>query len=210
MVKVKICGVTNYDDALLVTNLGADFIGFNFWPESPRKVSVNGARDIMEKLPPFITAAGVFVDEDPSVLERTAKKSGIKIVQLHGKETPDYCKKVKDATGCRLIKAFRIEGEGSLLALSEYRDSADYFLLDAYVEGVPGGTGESFNWDAAARAADFGKQIFLAGGLTPDNVGEAIEKACPFAVDVASGVERLPRRKDYDKMSAFIRHARGL
>ena len=210
MVKVKFCGVTNYDDALLVTNLGADYIGFNFYPESPRKISANGARDIIEKLPPFITSVGVFVDEDVSAVEKNIKKTNIKIVQLHGKETPDYCRSVKEKTGCPVIKVFHIEGEGSLVDLADYKDTVDYFLLDACVEGVPGGTGETFNWDAAAHAADFGKHIFLAGGLTPENVGNAIEKVAPFAVDVASGVERLPRRKDYEKMSAFIRHARGL
>jgi len=210
MVKAKICGVTNYDDALLVANLGSDFIGFNFYKDSPRKVSDKMAKEIISKMPPFVSAVGVFVDEAQDVIVKIAKKTGLKYIQLHGNETPEFCKAVAIAASLPVIKAFRISDEKSVEAIAAYKDSADYFLLDAYVPGEPGGTGEIFNWDLALKAKEIGKPIFLAGGLTPENVTEAILKVMPFAVDVASGVERLQRRKDYDKMNKFIRAARGL
>jgi phosphoribosylanthranilate isomerase len=210
MVKVKICGVTNFDDALLVANLGSDFIGFNFWPESPRKVSVKNAREMALKMPPFVSPVGVFVNELSEEVVKTAKKAGLKYIQLHGSETPEYCKAVKEAAGLPVIKAFRVSDEKSLESIPAYLDAIDYLLLDAFVEGEPGGTGQTFNWDTAVKAKELGKPVILAGGLTPENVTEAILKVAPFAVDVASGVERLQRRKDYDKMNKFIRAARGL
>jgi len=210
MTKVKICGVTNLEDALIVTNVGADFIGFNFWPQSPRKISERNCKEIVLKLPPFITPVGVFVDEDIEQLKKIAKKCSLKAVQLHGSETPDYCQKVSSETSLPVIKAFRIENEGSIEAIRPFLEAVNYLLLDAFVPGEPGGTGEVFNWDIALKAKDFNKPFFLAGGLTPENIGEAISKVAPFAVDVASGVERLPRRKDYDKVNKFVRTARGL
>lgn len=211
MVKVKICGVTNYDDALLVANLGAEYIGFNFYKDSPRKVSVKMAKDVIAKMPPFVQSVGVFVDEELAEVVKTAKKCGLKLVQLHGQESPEYCWDAAAQTGCGIIKAFRIADEKSLEALPFYQDSVSYFLLDAYVAGEPGGTGEVFNWELAVKAKELvSKPVFLAGGLTPENIADAIEKVQPFAVDAASGVERLPKRKDYDKMKTFIRRARGL
>jgi phosphoribosylanthranilate isomerase len=210
MIKVKICGVTNYDDALLVTNLGAEYIGFNFFKDSPRKVSVKMVKDVSAKLPPFVSAVGVFVDEDPAELVKTAKKCGLKALQLHGSESPEYCKDIAAKTGLPVIKAFRMQDENTIEQMKPYVEAVNYFLLDAYVPGVPGGTAETFNWDLAVKAKELGKPVFLAGGLTPDNVGDAVLKVQPFAVDACSGIERLPRRKDYDKMNQFIRHARGL
>ena len=210
MVKVKICGVTNYDDALLVANLGSDFIVFNFYKESPRKISVKLAKEITLKMPPFVSTVGVFVDELQEEVVKTAKKVGLKYIQLHGSETPEYCKAVSQDTGIPVIKAFRVSDEQSIESMAPYVDSVNYFLLDAYVPGEAGGTGEVFNWDLAVKAGEIGKPIILAGGLTPENVSEAIKKVMPFGVDVASGVERLQRRKDYDKMSKFIRSSRGL
>jgi phosphoribosylanthranilate isomerase len=210
MVKVKICGITNYDDALLVANLGSDFIGFNFYKDSPRKISVKLAKEIISKMPPFVSTVGVFVDEMQEEVVKTAKKAGLKYIQLHGNETPEYCKTVSAAASLPIIKAFRIADEKSLESIPPYADSVNYFLLDAYVPGEPGGTGEVFNWELALKAKEMGKPVFLAGGLTPENVTDAILKVMPFAVDVASGVERLQRRKDYDKMNKFIRAARGL
>ena len=210
MVKTKICGVTNYDDALLIANLGSDFIGFNFYKDSPRKISVKLAKEIIAKMPTFVSAVGVFVDEMQEEVVKTAKKTGLKYIQLHGSETPEYCKAVSVATALPIIKAFRISDEKSLEVIATYADGVNYFLLDAYAPDEPGGTGEVFNWDLALKAKEMGKSVFLAGGLTPENVTEAIKKVLPFAVDVASGVERLQRRKDYDKMNKFIRAARGL
>lgn len=210
MAKIKICGVTNVDDAMLVTNIGAEFIGLNLFKDSPRKISPAMAKEILSKLPPFISSVGVFVDEDLQALVKTAKKLGFKHLQLHGSETPDYCKQVFEQTQIPVIKAFRIKDESSLEQIPQYKDIVKYILLDAHVEGEPGGTGATFNWDLAAKARDMGIPMFLAGGLTPENVEEAVEKVLPFAVDVASGVERLQRRKDYDKMKAFVRAARGI
>jgi phosphoribosylanthranilate isomerase len=210
MTKVKICGVTNIEDALLVTNLGAEFIGFNLFKDSPRKVAVNTARDIISKLPPFITPVGVFVDEELETAAKTAKKCDFKLVQLHGRETPDYCRQLFKLTAMPVIKAFRVKDESVLQEIPAYKELVKYILLDAYVPGEPGGTGETFNWDIALKAADIGIPAFLAGGLTPENVESAIEKVHPFGVDVCSGVERLQRRKDFDRMKAFIRNVRGL
>jgi phosphoribosylanthranilate isomerase len=210
MVKVKICGVTNYDDALLAANLGADFIGLNFYKDSPRKVSVKNAKEIVSKMPPFVAVAGVFVDEPLEELVKTAKKVPLKYIQLHGSETPEYCAQAAQSSGLPVIKAFRISDEKSLEEIPKYSESASFFLLDAFVPGEQGGTGEVFNWDLAVKAKEYGKPVFLAGGLTPENLTEAILKVQPFAVDAASGVERLERRKDYDKLNKFIRAARGL
>ncbi|MFC1501717.1 phosphoribosylanthranilate isomerase [Elusimicrobiota bacterium] len=210
MAKVKICGVTIYDDAMLVTNIGAEYVGFNFYKESPRKISSKNAKDIISKLPPFITPVGVFVNEDKEVLKKTAKKCGIKMLQLHGDESPEYCLEAASETSLPVIKAFRIKDESSLEQINAYKDVVNYFLLDTYVPGEPGGTGEVFNWDLAVKVKELNKPIFLAGGLNPDNVASAIEKVQPYAVDVSSGVERLTRRKDFDKVSKFVRGARGL
>ena len=210
MAKIKICGITNEEDASLAMSLGADYLGFNFCKDSARRVSPKMVDEVMGKLPPFIVPVGVFVDEDLKEIGKLVRRSGIKMVQLHGSESPDACKAIKDATGLRVMKAFRVADESIVATIQSYVDVVDYILLDAYVEGEHGGTGTTFNWDIAVKIKDLGKPMFLAGGLTPDNVGEAVEKVNPFAVDTASGVERLPRRKDYDKMKAFIRAAKGL
>ena len=210
--KIKICGVTNVADANLVASLGADYLGLNFYKESPRKVSVKMAKDVAAMLPPFTIPVGVFVDEVIEELVKTVKKSGVKMVQLHGSESPEYCRLVKEKTALPVIKAFRVVDESAIDNILSYSDSCDYYLFDAYVEGQPGGTGEVFNWDLVTTMKLKGlvKPFFLAGGLTPENVEQAIEKVEPFAVDVASGVERLPSRKDFDKMKVFVRNARGL
>ncbi|MCB4790623.1 MAG: phosphoribosylanthranilate isomerase [Elusimicrobia bacterium] len=207
--KVKICGVTYLKDAVLVASLGADYIGLNFCKASPRKVSVKMAKDILAKMPPFITSVAVFVDEDITEAAKILKKCGFKMIQLHGSESVEYCSNIKAQTNLPVIKAFRIADENSLNEIAAYKDCADYFLLDAHVPGVAGGTGETFNWDFALKAKELGKPVFLAGGLAPDNVLAAIQKVDPFCVDTASGVERLPTKKDYDKMKDFIRKGHG-
>jgi phosphoribosylanthranilate isomerase len=168
------------------------------------------AKDVIASLPPFVIPVGVFVDEDIQVLAKTAKKCALKVIQLHGTETPEYCAQAAALTSLPVIKAVRMQNEESLSLLSQYAGSVSYFLLDTFVEGQEGGTGQAFNWDLAVKAKDAGKPFFLAGGLTPENVAEAVEKVLPFGVDVCSGVERLQRRKDFDKMKLFIRRARGL
>ncbi|MGA2090562.1 MAG: phosphoribosylanthranilate isomerase [Endomicrobiales bacterium] len=210
MVKVKMCGVTNFADALLVTNAGADYIGFNFVKESPRKISDKLAKTIIAQLPSFVSAVGVFSNEDPLIVAKYVKKCGLKMVQLHGEETPDYCRDIRTKTGVPVIKVFRLENEQSLDALTAYVDAVEYFLLDSFVADVAGGTGVVGNWDLAVKVREMGRPVILAGGLTPENVAEAVKKVMPFAVDVASGVERLPRRKDYDRVNQFMRKARGI
>ena len=211
-VKVKICGVANVEDANLVASLGADYIGLNFCKESPRKISLKMARDIIAKLPPFTLPVAVFAEEPLTDLVKFLAKTGFEAVQLHGSETPEYCKEVKEKANIKVIKAFRIMDENSIAPMVLYQDIVDYFLLDAFVEGQAGGTGEVFNWDLVTtmRVKGINKPFFLAGGLTPENVEQAIEKVEPFGVDVSSGVERLPKKKDFDKMKSFIRNARGL
>lgn len=200
MIRIKICGITNLDDALLAAGLGADALGFIFYPPSPRAVAPDAARDIIAQLPPLVTTVGVFVDEDPATVKDLAAKAGLDWIQLHGKETPEYCRYLDR----RVIKAFRVRGEHTLQELAAYRSAAQAFLLDTYKKDQPGGTGETFDWDLAREAGKYGP-IILAGGLTPGNVTRAVAAARPRAVDVASGVESRPGKKDPEKLRAFFR-----
>ncbi len=199
MVRVKICGITNSGDALLAAELGAHALGFIFYKKSPRSVTPDKARRIIGQLPPFVATVGVFVDEDAAAVREIASLAGLDWVQLHGRESPDYCRSL----GRRVIKGFRVKGEEIYAQLTEYQGAAQAFLLDAYKPGTPGGTGETFNWEIARQVKKCGP-IILAGGLNPDNVAEAIRIARPAAVDAASGVEAAPGKKDREKMRAFI------
>ncbi|MFA5858089.1 MAG: phosphoribosylanthranilate isomerase [Elusimicrobiota bacterium] len=209
MAKIKICGITNENDAVWCAGMGVHYLGFNFWENSPRKVSQKMVKDVVSKLPGFVKPVGVFVNAETDELIQTVKNTGLKLVQLHGDETVEYVKTLGEqisvvAPGVEVIKAFRVQGDEVITSMEQYKPYVKYFLLDAYVPGVEGGTGEVFNWDIAVKAKILEVPIFLAGGLNPDNVAAAVEKVDPFAVDVASGVERLPRRKDYDKLKQFI------
>jgi len=207
MVRIKICGITNEKDALWAVNLGADYIGFNFYKDSPRKISPELASQIIGKLPSFTRPVGVFVDEEVRKVKRIAERCGLILVQLHGAEPPEYCLKLQsESPRLKIIKAFKVKNKGVLEEIEKY--DVDYYILDSYVPGMEGGTGEVFNWDLAVEAKQFGKPIFLAGGLTPENVISAIEKVDPYGVDVASGVEKSPRRKDYELMRQFINRVR--
>ncbi|HOW28647.1 MAG TPA: phosphoribosylanthranilate isomerase [Elusimicrobiota bacterium] len=211
--KVKICGITNTEDATWTVNLGAEYIGLNFWPESPRKVSLGKAVEIVQKLPPFVVTVGVFVNQPVDEIVKTVLKTGIKGVQLSGEETPEYCRQLAEALRDKnpfLIKVFHVSTEADLEPMTAYKDMCQYFLLDARVENVPGGTGQTFPWDLVQRAKTIGIPLFIAGGLTPDNVKEAIKKTEPYAVDVASGVEKSPKRKDYEKMKLFIEQSKAV
>lgn len=199
MTRVKICGVTEVEDARNASLLGASAIGLNFSDRSPRRVTPERAMRIIEALPPFVASVGVFVNyEDPQALEDFALSIRLDAVQLHGDESPDYCSMISRV---RVIKALRVEQNFRVETLKKYSVSA--FLLDAYSANQAGGTGETFQWTLAAGANAFGR-IVLAGGLRDDNVGAAIEELHPFAVDVASGVEEAPGRKSYDLMRRFI------
>jgi phosphoribosylanthranilate isomerase len=201
MMRVKICGITNSEDALAAIELGVDALGFVF-AESPRQVTKGQAKDIIEKLPPFISPVGVFVDETIETIKEICDFCGIYTVQLHGHEEPQYLNGLR---GYKIIKAFRIREEDDLRPLANYKPHA--FLLDSYVEGVMGGTGVSFNWVVARQAHKYGR-IILSGGLTPENVREAIRIVKPYAIDVSSGVESSPGKKDKVLMKRFIMNAK--
>jgi phosphoribosylanthranilate isomerase len=204
MVKVKICGITNAPDALWAARAGADALGFNFWPGSKRHVDPSVVRAIVAELPPFVSSVGVFVDASPEQIREIAGLCALDYVQLHGNEPPSICAKLK---GLNVIKAFRIRAEGSLRELGHYDVRA--YLLDTYVEGKQGGTGERFDWHLARGGSQYGK-IILAGGLKPENVGTAILAARPYAVDVATGVEEEPGKKSKELVEAFIRIAKSV
>lgn len=204
MVRVKICGITRLTDAQLAAALGAHALGFIFFPKSPRAVTPDQARHIIRLLPPFVLTVGVFVDEKAATVREIAQYAGLDWLQLHGNESPDYCRSL----GRRVIKAFRVAGPESLAQLTDYRDWAQAFLLDTYKPGVAGGTGETFDWHLARQAAKCGP-IVLAGGLTPKNVAQAIAAAQPVAVDVASGVEAAPGKKDPGRLKAFFSAVQG-
>lgn len=200
-VRIKICGITNLDDALAAAELGADAVGFIFYEKSKRHISPRAAAFIIRELPPFIATVGVFVNEPPEKVVDIAKEAGVGCIQLHGDETPEYCQ----AVGLRTIKALRVKDASVLNSLRSYSVSA--ILLDTYREGVPGGTGETFDWDIASEAAATGR-VILSGGLTPENVREAVGKVRPYAVDVSSGVESSPGRKDHEKLRKFFEQVR--
>ena len=203
MTRVKICGITDPDDARDAALLGADAIGLNFYERSPRCIDATRAARIIERLPTFVTAIGVFVNHpDPQGLEDLAVSLGLHAVQLHGNETPDYCSMIQKV---KVIKAFRVDANFRVESLRAY--GSQVFLLDSGSGTQFGGTGNVFDWSQAFGANAFG-WIVLAGGLNPENVSEAITTLHPYAVDVSSGVESSPGRKDYEKMRRFIESVR--
>jgi phosphoribosylanthranilate isomerase len=203
--RVKICGITNIEDAHAAADLGADALGFIFVPDTPRYVKPQVAERIISHLPPFITTVGVFADAPLETISQTIRVCGLNVVQLHGSETPEYCSEVGARNRVPLIKAFRIKDRHSLSPIPKYEVSA--YLLDTYVKSKKGGTGETFNWDLAEEAKAYGK-IIIAGGLTPRNVAQAIRHVRPYAVDASSGVESSPGKKDHAKIKAFIENVR--
>jgi len=204
MVRIKICGITNLEDALLAAALGADALGFIFHRQSPRQVAPEAVREIIRQLPPLVLSVGVFVDEEAATVQDLAARLGLDWVQLHGAESPEYCRSL----GRRVLKGFSIRDEDSLKVLPAYRGAVQAFLLDTYKRGQTGGTGETFDWHLARQARQYGP-IVLAGGLTPKNVGQAIQMVQPQAVDVASGVEAAPGKKDPEKLRAFFAEVKG-
>jgi phosphoribosylanthranilate isomerase len=201
MIRIKICGITNSEDAMAAADYGADALGFVFHQRSPRNISPETAKMIISELPPYVTAVGVFVDEKPVNIENIVRFSGLDIIQLHGSESPEMCSMSK-----KVVKAVRVKDLTSLEPLKKYKVSA--FLLDTYSPRATGGTGRAFNWDIAVEAKKIGR-IILAGGLTPENVEEAIRWVKPFAVDVSTGVEGSKKgKKDLKKLQHFIERAR--
>jgi phosphoribosylanthranilate isomerase len=200
--RVKICGITNGDDARLAAEHGAWALGMIFWPDSPRACPIGEAEAIGAELRRELEPVGVFVNATLDHVADVAERASLSILQVHGDEGPSYCREAARRTGCKIMKAARVKGGAEINALRAYH--TDYHLLDAYVPGSPGGTGESFNWELARRHRG-PAPVVLSGGLTPDNVAQAIEAARPFAVDSASGTEAEPGRKDPAKVRAFFR-----
>ncbi|MGB2706030.1 MAG: phosphoribosylanthranilate isomerase [Candidatus Omnitrophota bacterium] len=204
MVKVKICGITDLRDALKAYELGADLVGFIFFEKSPRKIEPDRARVIIEDLPKDLPKVGLFLNQDLDTVRSMAERCHLDILQLHGEEDPDYCGRLRK--DFKIIKSFKVKDPSSIKGVDRYQ-RVDYYLFDTYMKGIPGGTGKSFNWDILGGGS-FKKTVFLAGGLTPKNVSAAIRKVAPYAVDVASGVEKSPGKKDYGLLKEFIDNAK--
>lgn len=201
IVRVKICGVTNWADAKLSVDLGADALGFNFYPPSPRAVTPAQAWEMIRRLPPMVTAVGVFVDWPAQVVAALARALHLGAVQLHGNESPREVRELSSAF--RVIKAFPMAPGFRLAALAPYA-TASALLLDGFKDGLRGGTGRTADWDMARRARKYGR-VILAGGIRPENVAQAIAQARPYAVDVASGVESRPGKKDPGALRDLMR-----
>jgi len=201
--RIKVCGITCQEDARAAVAAGADGLGFIFVAQSPRLVEPDMVRAITGELPPFVDRVGVFRDEEIEVVEEIVHYCHLTLVQLHGSESPEYCRKIS----CNVIKSFSVRPESDSQELAMYSDVASGFLLDTYNKHMAGGTGIVFDWKLVEQVKPPGP-LFLAGGLTPENVGEAIRQVKPFAVDVNSGVEYQPGRKDADKLKNFAHEVR--
>ena len=197
--RIKICGITEKTEAEFIARMGVDALGFIFAPQSPRRIEPEAAREIIATLPPFIDAVGVFVDEEADVVQELINYCKLTMVQLHGTENAAYCNRMP----CRVVKSFRIGPHSEADELQIYRGAVTGYLLDTFHEKIAGGTGRTFDWELVEKVVPPGP-VILAGGLTPDNVAEAIRVVHPFAVDFNSGVEAAPGRKDLDKVSLAV------
>ncbi|MDH0748091.1 phosphoribosylanthranilate isomerase [Pseudomonas sp. GD03842] len=202
-VRSKICGITCIEDALAAVDAGADAIGFVFYSRSPRAVTIEQAQAIIAQLPPFVSTVGLFVNEDRESLEALLEAVPLDLIQFHGDETPEQCEGYLRPW----IKALRVQAGDDIAASCDLYHKASGILLDTYVAGVPGGTGEAFDW--ALIPNHLSKPIILAGGLTSANVAQAIAQVRPYAVDVSGGVERAKGLKDHDKIRAFMSAVHG-
>lgn len=208
-VRVKFCGITSLKDAKNAVSVGADAIGFVFFRESPRYISPENTEAIIKELPPFMTSVGVFVNEDLRFIEECVERCGLDAVQLHGDEDIEYCLRFKGLRfkGVKLIKAVRIKNKESLRSI-EKGDPSDAILLDTYRSDVFGGTGEGFDRTIALLAKEYAKRLIISGGLNSDNVYDVIKKISPYGVDVSSGIESSPGRKNIELMEEFIKEVR--
>ena len=202
-VRSKICGITRIEDALAAVEAGADAIGFVFYPKSPRAVTVQQARAIIAALPPFISTVGLFVNASRCELNETLDAVPLDLLQFHGDETPGQC----EGYHRPFIKALRVQAGDDIAASCRLYSNASGILLDTFVSGVPGGTGETFDWALIPDGLE--KPIILAGGLTSANVAQAIAQVRPYAVDVSGGVEKSKGIKDHDKIRAFMSAVHG-
>ena len=201
-IKVKICGMTQLKDALFAVEQGVDAVGFIFYKKSPRAVTMKTVREIITKLPPLVDTVGVFVNESAERVNKIADYCGLDLVQLHGEESPAFCRKIHR----RVIKAFRVKDLQSIKQLEKF--SVSGFLLDTFSDDLHGGTGKTFDWNLALPAKKMGP-VILAGGLTPRNILQAVRQVRPYGVDVCSGVEKSPGIKDLEKVRAFLKNIRS-
>ena len=201
-VRIKICGITNEEDALAAARFGADALGFIFAP-SPRRIAPEKARQIIKVLPPLVQTVGVFVDEDLGEVSSVAEMCGLDILQFHGSESADYC----DSFDRRVIKAIRLRNPHDIKSLAKYDGVVQALLLDTYLPDKAGGTGMTFNWQWAVEARKYGR-IILAGGLSPENVAAAVSLVKPYGVDASSSLEQSPGIKDHEKIRQFIERVR--
>ena len=222
MIRTKICGIQRTEDAIIASEAGADFIGLNFVPERRRRIELAVAAEIVDELRALVpeppSVAGLFADQPLEEVAIAANSCGMELVQLCGQESPDYCRQVAEKTGVGIIKVIHIPASESVddgsspggieSRIKEYLKVDCLITLDRLVEGLQGGTGQSFNWDVAAYFSSRGYEFLLAGGLTPDNVSQAVKQVNPWGVDVSSGVE-TGGQKDAEKVRAFIKNARG-
>jgi len=202
MTRVKFCGFTHQDDVAQAVALGADALGFVFYGPSSRYVSPEHAQTLTRSVPAFVTRVGLFVNEEAETVQRIFEIARLNLIQYHGEESPEFC----DAIGLPYIKAFRVRKGMDLRTEMDRYPHASGFLLDAYVKGQPGGTGEGFDWELIPQSH---APIILAGGLTPDNAKDAIDQVAPWALDVSGGIETKPGRKDPDKMARFMNACRN-
>ncbi len=204
--RIKHCGITSLGDAQLAAEAGAWALGMIFWPGSPRRCALDEAQLIGAALRRTVHLTGVFVNARLEEVDRAVQAAGLDFVQLHGDEGPVFCGEVARRTGAKVVKAVRVKSRAALQAAAAFR--TDFLLLDAHVEGVPGGTGQTIDWNLV-RDASLRPPVILSGGLNPDNVAAAIAATEPFAVDVASGTEAAPGVKDREKLRAFYEAVRG-
>ena len=204
MTKIKICGITNIPDAVAATDLGVQYLGFNFYPKSPRYVDPVTAKSITTQNRKGMFNVGIFVNETPEHINEIVKTVNLDLVQLHGNFAPENIKQIR----CEVIKAFQVKDDSVLQEIPQY--NAHFILLDTYHPELKGGTGESFDWEIAKEAIKLGKRTFLSGGLNPENVASAILNVHPYAVDICSGVEYSPGRKDIDKIKKLVDIVRSL
>ena len=205
MTLIKICGITSLEDALIAVDAGADALGFNFYRPSSRYIEPHAAREIIEELPDTILPVGVFVNESSEGVQAIAHDAGLRALQLHGDESPGYCLELNDWF---VIKAFAVKEGFDETATTPYQVNA--IMLDASHNKLKGGTGQVIDWSTARRIRDQGKPMFLAGGLSPENVAAAIRKVEPYAVDSCSALESSPGKKDHSRVSAFVKVVRSL
>lgn len=207
--RIKMCGVTREKDVVAGIDAGLDALGFIFYQKSPRNVEPDFVRSVVAKMPPFTDCVGVFVNRDREEVEEIIEYCGLSHAQLHGSEDPKYCERIERfVSPCRVVKAFRVSAESTCEEFEPYAPVIHGYLLDTYVKGNAGGTGETFDWSIIKRL-NLQRPMILAGGLGPENVEDALHRVQPFGVDVNSGVEIEPGIKDHAKLFEFVMKVRG-